>query len=186
VINDEDDALRVEELIAAPGGTWKGLLFDNPRFHRPASLTWTFRFLFQDVDRSYGDSPVSLEVDWVPLTTRGWHHMTGQSMRCDGFAEPAESSLYFFEHHRFESIDLRIVEQRERSIHVICEVAGDADRLGIERVSVDSWLVFTGIHVQLSDATTEDAALTRLAEFTDTTGLVPATRSGPAFPFAPA
>jgi len=75
----DGNQLRLDELVPAEGGEWGGLLFDNPRLSVPPRLTWSFAFAFADVDRDYGDSPVSVDIDWVPLPTRSWRTMAGQS-----------------------------------------------------------------------------------------------------------
>jgi hypothetical protein len=65
------DALRRDELVPQ-GGTWNGVLFDNPSIGLPPALTWTFDLSFAEVSRDYGDSPVSLTVEWVPLPGASW------------------------------------------------------------------------------------------------------------------
>jgi hypothetical protein len=65
--DDEDDgALTLGELQPA-GGTWEGLLFDNPPMGLAPFLSWSFTFNFGEVARSYGDTDVSVTVEWVPL-----------------------------------------------------------------------------------------------------------------------
>ena len=71
-----DDALRSAELVAR-GGTWRGLLFDNPNIGLAPALTWTFEFQFGEVSRDYGESPVSLTVGWIPLRGAGLSAMKG-------------------------------------------------------------------------------------------------------------
>lgn len=167
----EDNGLAAEELIPA-GGSWNGLLFDNPTIGLAPGLTWTFTFDFEDVARSYGTTGVSLTLDWVPLAAESWRLMAGQAASGSTFGEPIESSAYFFDHHRYDAAELRVVEQRGDEVRVVASVRGDLDRLGIEALDVDRWLRFEGIIVQLSDVPTSAAAATRrLAEFTDTTGL---------------
>jgi hypothetical protein len=168
---DEDEGLGVGDLVPAEGGTWRGLLFDNPSIGLAPQLTWTFAFPFDEVDRDYGTSPVALDIDWVPLAVGGWRTLAGQRVECDGFGEPVESSLYFFMHHRFDAVALRIAEQDEQKIHVLAEVTGDLDRLGIAALAVDAWLGFTGIMVALHDVGSEAEALARLGDFTDPDGL---------------
>jgi hypothetical protein len=159
----------VGELVPAEGGTWGGLLFDNPKLGLTPELTWSFRFPFQEVTRDYGSSLVSLDIEWLAIPGAGWHSMAGRVVR--GATEPAEASIYFFQHHRYDIIDLEIVEQRDLSIHVLATLSGDVDGLGLNPVTTDAWLRFTGIVVSLSDATSAELALARLADFTDTEGL---------------
>jgi hypothetical protein len=58
-----DDVLRLEELLPQ-GGSWNGLLFDNPNIGLAPGLTWSFELRFAEVSRDYGDSPVSFTVGW--------------------------------------------------------------------------------------------------------------------------
>ncbi len=161
------DDLRLSDLVPA-GGTWHGLLFDNPTLGLRPSLTYGFSFRYAEVLREYGDSPVTLDVDWVELPVPSWRDMAGRTVRSPRFAEPAEASVYFFEHHQYETVDLNILEQRGRSIHVTVTVSGDLQGLGLPSLAADDWLTFTGFEVSLS---AQGAASTRLADFTDVTGL---------------
>jgi arsenate reductase len=158
----DGDGLRTEELVPM-GGTWSGVLFDNPSIGLSPKLTWTFDFRFGEVSRDYGDSPVSLTVDWVPLPGARWSAMEGQAASCGTFAEPVECGAYFFEHHRYDAVRLRVLEQAGSSVRVAVEARGDLDRLGVPEWSVEQWLDFEGIAVQLSDTTTIYEAATRLA-----------------------
>jgi hypothetical protein len=184
---DDEDALDITELVPAKGGgEWHGLLFDNPTIGLAPQLTWGFSFPFNDVIRAYGSSPASLDIDWMPLPTQSWRSMAGQHARSARFGEPGEASVYHFQHHRYDAIDLHVVRQRDLRIHAYAKVSGDLDDLGIETIATDAWLRFTGIFVSLSDTSSADAALARLRDFTDTTGLsfspVPSNAS---FRFAP-
>jgi hypothetical protein len=87
------------------------------------------------------------------------------------FGEPAEASIYHYIHHRFETVDLQLIDQHGRSLRAVAAVSGDIDGLGIDPVRADAWLTFTGILVSLHDATSPHTALSRLGQFTDTTGL---------------
>jgi arsenate reductase (thioredoxin) len=180
----DQDGPRPEELVPQ-GGTWSGLLFDNPTIGRPAALTWTFDFQFGEVERDYGESPVSLTVDWVPLPGADRLAMAGHSASCDTFAEPIECGAYFFEHYRYDAVRLRVVDQAGTRLLVAAEAHGDLDRLGVPAWSVEQWLDFGGMYVQLSDVTTIEEASTRLAEYTDMSGLV-GTETGHNFRFAEA
>ncbi|TDX08246.1 hypothetical protein [Kribbella sp. VKM Ac-2566] len=170
-MTDDDDDLRLDELIPAPSGSWWGLLFDNPTIGLAPQLTWGFTFPFEEVTREDGSSPVSLDIEWLPSPANSWQRMAGQRLTCAGFAEPAEASIYFYLHHRFDAIELNLVEQRGTLLHAAAEVSGDIDGLGMEVVRAERWLTFAGLLVSLSDATSPDTALTRLNEFTDATGL---------------
>lgn len=180
-----DDGLRTAELRRPRGGTWGGILFDNPGLWLAPAFTWTFTIQYGDVARDHGRTPLQVCIDWVPLKARGWQEMTGQRAASPRFAHPIEASVYFFEHHRYDTTKLLVVEQRDRSVHIVAEVRGDLDGLGIEAVPVDAWLLFDGITVALSDTPTSvDAARTALEAFTDTTGLEGFERSD-VFWFAP-
>jgi hypothetical protein len=164
-VTDDEDALTARDLVPLVGGTWAGLLFDNPNIGLPAALTWSFRFPFAEVNRDYGSSEIFLDVDWLPLPVAGWRAMAGHAVKALG--EPAESSVYFFQHHQYELIDLEILEQRGLDIHVRTTLTGDLDQLGIDPIAADAWLHFDGIRVSVSDVTTPESALTRLHAFTD-------------------
>jgi hypothetical protein len=90
-VTADDDALTTRDLVPVSGGTWDGLLFDNPNISLPAALTWSFRFPFAEVHREYGSSQIFLDVDWLPLPAASWRSMTGQTVQALG--EPAESAL---------------------------------------------------------------------------------------------
>ncbi|MFD0524043.1 hypothetical protein [Paractinoplanes durhamensis] len=134
-----------------------------------------------------GGRPAELTVEWLPLAANSWQDLAGRSSACDAFAEPAEASVHHTGHHRYDRVELRVTEQDGPRIRVAVTVAGDIDGLGPAEITADAWLTFTGITVQLSGADTAAAGLTRLAEFTDVTGLieVPDPR-GIAFRFGPA
>ena len=89
------------------------------------------------------------------------------------FASPVESSVYFFEHHRFDSARVEVLEQNGTRLRVEAEVAGDIDALGLDGVRVESWLDFAGIYVQPDvKPGSIETARSLLAEFTDPVGLV--------------
>jgi hypothetical protein len=176
-----DDALRPEELVPQ-GGRWNGLLFDNPNIGLAPGLTCTFEFRFAEVSRDYGDSDVSLTVDWVPLPGATWSAMAGQATSCDVFGEPVECSAYFFEHYRYDSVELRVLQQDGNRLRVAVEGHGDVDALGVPTWRVDQWLDFEGIYVQLDGIETVDQAAAQLANFTDISGLTGST-SGHNFKF---
>ncbi|MEH0841258.1 hypothetical protein V6U81_02535 [Micromonospora sp. CPCC 205711] len=168
---DDEDKLGLDDLIPAAGGEWHGLLFDNPSLHLPPRLTWSFTFPFEDVSREGDGSPVGLDVEWLPIPADSWRRIAGHHLTSATFGEPAEATVYYYMHHRFETIDLQLIDQRDRSLRAVAAVSGDIDGLGIDPVRVDAWLTFTGILVSLHDATSPDMALARLRQFTDTTGL---------------
>lgn len=171
------DQVRQDELVAA-GGEWRGLLFENPDVGLPLSLSWTFTFDYQGVSRDYGSVDPSLTVDWVGFGHSGWHEMAGRHARSDQFSAPIETSLYFFEHHRFDGVDLRVLEQQDDRVRVAIEAWGDLDGLGMDRLRAEDWLRFRGIIVQpavLPESV--DAARGLLQAHTDTDGLVGSMRS---------
>ena len=148
------------------------MLFDNPALWLAPALTWTFTVSYGEVARDQGSTPVHLCLDWVPLKARGWQDMAGRRAVSAAFAQPIESSVYFFDHHRFDTTKLLVVEQRHHSLHMVAEVAGDVDGLGIDAIPVDAWLLFDGITVAVGDPPPNvDAARALLDTFTDTTGL---------------
>ena len=167
-VGDDEGGLNASQLVPADGGSWSGLLFDNAAVGLPPALTWTFHVPFAPVD----DEPVALDVDWLPLPATGWRHLAGHGATSDAFAEPAESSVYYYGHHRYDRVELRVSEQDGRRVRVEITVSGDRDRLGPESITVAAWLDFAGISVQLGDTPSAEAALERLAGFTEIDGLV--------------
>jgi hypothetical protein len=171
VETDDEDRLRIEDFVAAGGGEWYGLLFANPSQQLPPRLTWCFDFPFEDVSREDEDSPLSLSVDWLPVPAKSWRRLAGHHLTSAGFGKPAEASIYYYTHHRFERVTLDLVEQCGRSLRAAATVSGDIDRLGVDTVHTDAYLAFTGILVSLHDVTSPEVALARLDRFTDTDGL---------------
>ncbi|WP_250037667.1 hypothetical protein [Paractinoplanes maris] len=160
--------LEARALIAVEGGEWSGLLFDNPVVGLAPALTWTCSVPLAPVD----GEPVALDLDWLPWVVADRRSMAGLEVSCGSFAEPAEASVYFRAHHRYDRVAVRVAEQRADRIRVVAAVSGDIDGLGPEEIAVDSWLSFGGITVQLGGVSTGAAALARLADFTETAGLV--------------
>jgi hypothetical protein len=152
----------------------------------PPQLTWTFEFEFREVERECGDTPVSVSVDWVPLPDAPWMRMAPRRTACGTFAEPIESSVYFFMHHRFDTVELELVEQRGSRLRAAALLRGDLDELGIEELQLESWLEFTGIATALTRPLAEEETAALLGSFTDTSGLLPAGRGGGGFLFGPA
>ncbi|MFC3742081.1 hypothetical protein [Paractinoplanes deccanensis] len=181
-MGDDKGGLDARALIAADGGEWDGLLFDNPAVGLPPALTWTLRLPFEPV----GGDPVRLEVEWLPIETGGWRDLAGKTVSSGSFAEPAEAVVHHSGHHRYDRVDVRVLEQDGARIRVAVHAAGDLDALGPAEISGEAWLRFTGIAVQLKGVDDAAAALARLGEHTDTTGLIeiPDPR-GIAFRFAP-
>jgi hypothetical protein len=182
-VGDDEGGLNARDLVPAAGGEWHGLLFDNQAVGLAPALTWTFRIPFEPID---GD-PAALDVDWVPLAAPSWRAMAGRSARSASFAEPAEASVYHYGHHRYDRVDLTVSEQDGARLRVVVTVSGDIDALGPSSITVDAWLTFDGIRVQLGDAGSASAALSRLASFTDVDGLTEHPGApGVAFHFVPA
>ncbi|MEV4132212.1 hypothetical protein AB0J72_08600 [Dactylosporangium sp. NPDC049742] len=155
------------DFVPAEGGRWHGLLFANHA--SPPRLTWCFEFPFEDDDDS---GPLGLTVEWMPAPTDSWRRMGGLRLTTAAFGEPAEASVYHYVHHRFDTVDLRLSGQDGPSLRAVVSLSGDADRLGVDPVHADATLTFAGLLVALPGVTAPDDALARLAEFTDTTGLV--------------
>jgi hypothetical protein len=175
---EDDDKLRIDDLVPAAGGEWYGLLFANPSQQRDPHLTWCFRFPFEDVSREDEYSPLSPNLEWLPVPADGWRRIAGRHVTSASFGEPGEASVYYYLHHRFEMIDLQLIEQHGRTLRAVATVSGDVDGLGVDPVRVDAWLTFTGILVSLDDETLPDVALARLGQFTDTSDLTLASDRG--------
>ena len=185
-MSDDTERPLVAGDLVPTGGSWSGLLFDNPAIGLPAQLTWTFNFNFTEVDLGYGPSAANMTVDWVPLPGANWRSLAGRTVSAAVFAEPVETSIYFFAHHRYDEAHLEVLAQRGPDLEVEATVKGDVDGLGLETVDVRAALAFEGIRVHLSDTPASPAeAASRLAEFTDISGLV-ATGDRGRFLFAPA
>ena len=166
-----DDGPKRAELTAA-GGTWSGLLFENQTTGFPLSLVWALTFDFAEVERDFGATEPNLCVDWVPIQGASWSAMEGLTASASKSAEPIESSVCFFEHHRFDSASVRVLEQIGPRIRVAADVKGDVDDLGLNRIVVEDWLDFDGIYVQPeTKPSTVEAARDLLASFTDAAGL---------------
>jgi hypothetical protein len=164
------DAPRPDELVPT-GGAWRGLLFDNPRIGLDARLTWTFDLSFREVEREYGSTPVSLTADWVPLPGASWKAMAGHDASSEVFGEPIECSAYFFEHYPYDRARVNVLEQDDKRIRVRVQAAGDVDGLGIPSWSIEQWVIFEGIAVQLTGVEGLDEAAAQLRRRTDISGL---------------
>lgn len=171
-----DDGLALDELRPI-GGSWGGVLFDDPEIWLPPTFAWAFRFDFADVARAWGIAAPQLAVDWSPAATgatggpRGWLAMADQRAASDGPYGRIESCIRFVDDHRYKTTTLDVVQQKDRALRVVAEACGDLDALGIEALRVAAWLQFDGIIVNLANPPSNvDEARARLHEFTDTTG----------------
>lgn len=166
-----EDQLRLSDLTPALGGRWSGLLFDNPSIGLKPWLSWSFWFPFEEVDRGYDSSSVSLSIEWVPLSPATWRDMAGQGLSTLQSAGLTEASMYFFQHHAYDAVSLQVLEQRETEIHVTATVSDDLDGLGIDPIIESRWLSFDGIRASLRSVGSAAEASSRLSEFIDVTGL---------------
>ena len=165
------ESLQAHELSPV-GGSWTGLLFENPAVGYPLKLTWTFTVDFNEVRRGFGSVSPSLTIDWVPLPESSWLAMQGHHVACGSFSEPIETSVYYFDHHRYDSVELTITDQQAGTVDIRTNIAGDIDGLGIPELSTEATLSFGGICVQLDEVGTDvETARSRLAEFANTAGL---------------
>ena len=166
------DEPRIDELTPV-GGTFSGLLFENPNTGYPLQLTWTFSVDCAEVSRDYGSTQPNLVVDWVPAVGRTrWDEMAGVRFAGSTFGEPIETSVYFFDHHRYDAVEVEVVEQLGTELSVRVHVSGDVDSLGISELEVDATLTFAGIYVQTgTSGTNVEAAGELLSRFTDVSGL---------------
>jgi hypothetical protein len=162
----------VDELIPV-GGTFSGLLFENPNTGYPLQLSWTFSVDCAEVTRDYSSTQPSLVVDWVPAAGRTrWDEMAGVRFAGSTFGEPIETSVYFFEHHRYDAVEVEVVEQPGTELAVRVRASGDVDSLGISEIAVEVTLTFSGIYVQTdTSGTNVEAAAELLSRFTDVSGL---------------
>ena len=168
---DVVDGLRLEELIPV-SGTFSGLLFENPNTGYPLQLSWTFSVDCAEVTRDYGSTQPNLVVDWVPAGRARWDEMAGVRFAGSTFGEPIETSVYFFEHHRYDAVEVEVVEQLGTELAVRVRASGDVDSLGISEIEVGVSLTFSGLYVQTgTSGTNVEAATELLSRFTDITGL---------------
>jgi hypothetical protein len=176
-----EDQLRVRDLRPT-GGSWGGLLFDNPRIGLPPRMTWHFGVDCEDVD----GAELAVDVDWVPLGVASWRAVDGRTFRSTRFAEPAEGSVRFGDTYRFDEVHLRVLAQRDVDIDVWLGLRGDIDGLGIDLLEVSATLTFRGLSIQLdrSPRSVRDAAR-RLRVHTKLDGLV-GTQEGRGVSFRPA
>lgn len=166
------DDLRIDELRPV-GGRFSGLLFENPNTGYPLQLTWTFSVDCAEVTREYGSTQPNLVVGWVPAAGRArWEEMAGVRFAGSTFGEPIETSVYFFEHHRYDAVEVEVVEQLGTELAVRVRATGDVDSLGISEIAVDATLTFSGIYVQADTSGTDvERAAELLSRFTDVSGL---------------
>lgn len=163
--------------LRSVGGTWSGLLFENPVVGYPLTLTWTFSIDFEEIVREYGSSSPSLTIDWVPAGTAEWTSMAGRRFRGSTFADPIETSVYIFDHHRFDRVDLEVEEQDHDMLRVAAVASGDLDGLGLDQFLARATLRFEGIYVQTPAVGTDrQAAIDLLSRVTTVDGLVPRPR----------
>jgi hypothetical protein len=146
-------------------------LFEHRSTNFPLSLSWEFTFEFAEITRSFGTSPLSLTVDWVSLGGAAWQAMSGH--RASGsFGDPMEASIYFFDHHRFDTAAVEVTAQDMGRLYVKVTVSDDVDGLGLDSLSAEGWLTFDGVRVQPeTKPNTVDAARHLLAQFTDESGM---------------
>lgn len=159
--------------LKARGGSWSGLLFENPRVGYPISMSWAFHIELDPVKIDGESTTASLDVAWVPLGTPSWRTMKGASIACSTFAEPAEASIYTFAHHRFDTVSLSIEDQDGARLRIMVHASGDIDGLGWPSITAEAWVDFDGIYVQPDRRpATGELATELLAAYTDTTDLV--------------
>ncbi len=166
------DRLRLDELIPA-GGTFSGLLFENSNAGYPLQLSWTFSVDCAEVNRDYGSTLPTIVVDWVTLVGRSvWNEMSDLRFVCQTFGEPIETSVYFFEHHRYDTVEVEVIEQRGTELAIRVRASGDVDSLGISEIEVEATITFSGIYVQTEKSGTNvELAAELLSHFTDTSHL---------------
>jgi hypothetical protein len=166
------DDLTQSELVPI-GGSWSGLLFANPMADVETALTWSFTFDFAEIERDYGDVTPGLTVDWAPLPgLASWRGLASANITCATFGEPVETSVYYFEHHRYDRVEFSVLDQDGGRLRARVLVSGDIDGLGIPELEVEAWLDFEGIIVQLPDQPGSlQASEIELARFTSVEGL---------------
>ena len=180
-----DAPLRGDEVVAR-GGTYSGLLFDNPAIGLSPSLTWSFDFDCDEVVRADERSIVGVTVEWLPMQASSWASLAPNRAAGKAFGNPAEASVYFYAHHRFDAFELVLQEQRDSALLAALTLRGDLDGLGLDPVRVSTRLRFTGFNVHLSDVNSPTEALERLAGFTNAEGLeLRERRSSGAYQFVP-
>jgi hypothetical protein len=142
---DQDHELRPEDIVAT-SGSWGGMLFDNPHLGLGPFISWSFSVRCAGV----AGEPVEVTLDGVPWQVPEWRAVDGRTFRSQRFAEPAEASVLYGEHDRFDAVHLRVLAQRGPDVDIWLELRGDVDGLGIERVEVSATLRFDGVIVRLT------------------------------------
>ena len=179
-----DEHLNAHELNPT-GGSWGGVL-DIFAGESEPRLVWTFILTFPEAQRDYGDTSVNLVIDGVPLPDSDWRHMAPRQVTCARFAEPVESSVYFFMHHRYDGVAVELVEQRGTDLLVSATLSGDVDGLGHDHLSARALLSFSRIHVTADVASDAFHARTELHRLTQVDGLVAGPSHSQGFDFRPA
>lgn len=144
----DGDAVSLDELHPV-GGSWGGLLFDNPTIGLPTRFYWSFEVEFAEVVRDYGTVSPNLVVDWVTDGPGSWRKMQGFEFErhdWNGF----EASVYFFSHYRYDSAQLSVLGQQGSRLLVATRLAGDIDGLGLPEVSASCWLDLSQVVVSVS------------------------------------
>ncbi|MBO0825266.1 MAG: hypothetical protein J2P27_15660 [Actinobacteria bacterium] len=155
------------------GGNWGGIVFANPAAAVDPALTWSFTFDFEEITRDYGDVTPGLTVEWAALPDyTSWREFSGAELACGAFGKPVEASVYYFEHYRYDAVQLAVLEQDGGQIRAHVTVSGDLDDLGITELTAEARLNFAGIIVQLPERPTSvQEAAAELARFTSVDGL---------------
>lgn len=167
----DSDELFIDEVHPITGSYWYGHLFENEALGYGPTLTWSLFVECQPAQRSCGEIPVAILIDWIPLDVTSWRDIAGAQVECTEFGEPIEASVYFFDHRPYEYARIRALRQTGTTVRFSVELKGDQHGIGIDPLSVTADAEFRGIAVQL-------ARKRALAEFTDPAGLTFDARSG--------
>ncbi|MFB9909703.1 hypothetical protein [Allokutzneria oryzae] len=173
-MHDETNACpHVNKPVPSSDGEWSGRLSENQGNGSAPCLTWCFTFYPEVVLEGESESSaVTLTVDSVPLPVTSWRDMAGQTVECTESGEPVEASAYLGYHLFYEEVELKIHEQRGSRIRASARVFdSDSFEDALDPLSVEAWLDFTGIDVQLEDVRSAGAAAARLRDVIDASGL---------------
>lgn len=167
----DNDKLFIDEIHPISGSYWYGNLFENEGLGYGPELTWSLFIECRPVERSCGEMPVAIVVDWIPLNVPSWRDIAGTRAECTEFGEPIEASVYFFDHRPYERVRVQALHQTGTTVRFSVELAGDEHGIGIDPLCVTADAEFHGIAVRL-------ARQYEPAEFTDLAGLTFDARSG--------
>lgn len=173
--SDDDDDDEFEdyvppaEEIRPVSATWSVSVFENSLIGVVPGVHMGIEIDCEDMpeEQMASDESVSVSVDWIPFDGKDFRAIKGETFIGEIFGEPVEPSMYFDGiHYRFDKATVEVLDQRGWTVDFRIRFSGDVDNLGLEEFDLTVTAEFTGIGYGLETPG-------RMAEFVDTTGLVP-------------